>query len=75
MFGIFKGSDTHILDVGSKMAATIVSATEEIADGVLDAPRDARQASIMADESLHPKRCGNVTEGLFDSLARAANHW
>ena len=33
--GIF-GSDTHILDVGSKMAATIVSATEvEIADGVL----------------------------------------
>ena len=50
--GIF-GDDTHILDVGSKMAATIVSATEvEIADGVMVAQGCTASIENGVTESL-----------------------
>ena len=60
--GIF-GSDTHILDVGSKMAATIVSATEvEIADGVLVAQGCTSCINYGQTESLTIQ---NGTQGLL----------
>ena len=56
--GIF-GSDTHILDVGSKMAATIVSATEvEIADGVLVAQGCTASINYGQTISIHPSLAG-----------------
>ena len=60
--GIF-GSDTHILDVGSKMAATIVSATEvEIADGVLVAQGCTSCINYGQTESLTIQ---NGTQGML----------
>ena len=60
--GIF-GSDTHILDVGSKMAATIVSATEvEIADGVLVAQGCTASINYGQTESLTIQ---NGTQGML----------
>lgn len=60
--GIF-GSDTHILDVGSKMAATIVSATEvEIADGVLIAQGCTASINYGQTESLTIQ---NGTQGML----------
>jgi hypothetical protein len=60
--GIF-GSDTHILDVGSKMAATIVSATEvEIADGVLIAQGCTANINYGQTESLTIQ---NGTQGML----------
>ena len=59
--GIF-GSDTHILDVGSKMAATIVSATKvEIADGVLVAQGCTSCINYGQTESLTIQ---NGTQGM-----------
>ena len=60
--GIF-GDDTHILDVGSKMAATIVSATEvEIADGVLVAQGCTSCINYGQTESLTIQ---NGTQGML----------
>ena len=60
--GIF-GSDTHILDVGSKMAATIVSATKvEIADGVLVAQGCTSCINYGQTESLTIQ---NGTQGML----------
>ena len=60
--GIF-GSDTYILDVGSKMAATIVSATEvEIADGVLVAQGCTASINYGQTESLTIQ---NGTQGML----------
>lgn len=60
--GIF-GSDTHILDVGSKMAATIVSATEvKIADGVLIAQGCTASINYGQTESLTIQ---NGTQGML----------
>lgn len=59
--GIFS-SDTHILDVGSKMAATIVSATEvEIADGVMVAQGCTASINYGQTESLTIQ---NGTQGM-----------
>ena len=60
--GIF-GDDTHILDVGSKMAATIVSATKvEIADGVLVAQGCTSCINYGQTESLTIQ---NGTQGML----------
>ena len=60
--GIF-GSDTHILDVGSKLAATVISATEvEIADGVLIAQGCTACINYGRTESLTIQ---NGTQGML----------
>lgn len=60
--GIF-GDDTHILDVGSKMAATVISATEvEIADGVLIAQGCTASINYGQTESLTIQ---NGTQGMM----------
>ena len=60
--GIF-GSDTHILDVGSKMAATVISATEvQIADGVLIAQGCTACINYGQTESLTIQ---NGTQGML----------
>lgn len=59
--GIF-GSDTHILDVGSKLAATVISATEvQIADGVLIAQGCTSCINYGRTESLTIQ---NGTQGM-----------
>ena len=59
--GIF-GSDTHILDVGSKLAATVISATEvKIADGVLIAQGCTACINYGQTESLTIQ---NGTQGM-----------
>lgn len=60
--GIF-GSDTHILDVGSKLAATVISATEvQIADGVLIAQGCTACINYGRTESL---TIHNGTQGML----------
>ena len=60
--GIF-GDDTYILDVGSKMAATVISATEvEIADGVLVAQGCTASINYGQTESLTIQ---NGTQGML----------
>ena len=60
--GIFD-SDTHILDVGSKMAATVISATEvKIADGVLIAQGCTACINYGRTESLTIQ---NGTQGML----------
>jgi hypothetical protein len=60
--GIF-GSDTYILDVGSKMAATVISATEvQIADGVLIAQGCTASINYGQTESLTIQ---NGTQGML----------
>lgn len=60
--GIF-GSDTHILDVGSKMAATVISATEvQIADGVMVAQGCTASINYGQTESL---TIHNGTQGML----------
>lgn len=60
--GIF-GSDTHILDVGSKMAATVISATEvQIADGVMVAQGCTASINYGQTESLTIQ---NGTQGML----------
>lgn len=60
--GIF-GSDTHILDVGSKMAATVISATEvQIADGVMVAQGCTACINYGRTESLTIQ---NGTQGML----------
>ena len=60
--GIF-GSDTHILDVGSKMAATVISATEvQIADGVMVAQGCTACINYGRTESL---TIHNGTQGML----------
>ena len=60
--GIF-GSDTHILDVGSKMAATVISATEvQIADGVMIAQGCTACINYGRTESLTIQ---NGTQGML----------
>lgn len=60
--GIF-GSDTHILDVGSKLAATVISATEvQIADGVLIAQGCTACINYGQTESLTIQ---NGTQGML----------
>lgn len=60
--GIF-GDDTYILDVGSKLAATVISATEvEIADGVLIAQGCTASINYGQTESLTIQ---NGTQGML----------
>lgn len=60
--GIF-GDDTYILDVGSKMAATVISATEvQIADGVLVAQGCTASIKYGNTESLTIQ---NGTQGML----------
>lgn len=60
--GIF-GDDTHILDVGSQLAATVISATEvEIADGVLIAQGCTACINYGQTESLTIQ---NGTQGML----------
>ena len=60
--GIF-GDDTHILDVGSQLAATVISATEvEIADGVLIAQGCTASINYGQTESLTIQ---NGTQGML----------
>ena len=60
--GIF-GDDTHILDVGSKLAATVISATEvQIADGVLIAQGCTASINYGQTESLTIQ---NGTQGML----------
>ena len=60
--GIF-GSDTHILDVGSKLAATVISATEvKIADGVMVAQGCTACINYGRTESL---TIHNGTQGML----------
>lgn len=60
--GIF-GDDTYILDVGSKLAATVISATEvEIADGVLIAQGCTACINYGRTESL---TIHNGTQGML----------
>lgn len=63
--GIF-GDDTHILDVGSKMAATVISATEvQIADGVLIAQGCTACINYGQTESLTIQ---NGTQGMLRKI-------
>ena len=60
--GIF-GGDTHILDTGSKLAATVVSATEvQIADGVMIAQGCTASIEHGVTESL---TIANGTQGML----------
>lgn len=60
--GIF-GDDTHILDVGSKMAATVISATKvQIADGVMVAQGCTASINYGQTESLTIQ---NGTQGML----------
>lgn len=60
--GIF-GGDTHILDTGSKLAATVVSATEvQIADGVMIAQGCTASIEHGETESL---TIANGSQGMF----------
>lgn len=60
--GIF-GGDTHILDTGSKLAATVVSATEvQIADGVMIAQGCTASIEHGETESL---TIANGTQGML----------
>lgn len=60
--GIF-GDDTYILDVGSKMAATVISATEvQIADGVMVAQGCTASINYGQTESLTIQ---NGTQGML----------
>lgn len=60
--GIF-GDDTYILDVGSKMAATVISATEvQIADGVMVAQGCTASINYGQTESL---TIHNGTQGML----------
>ena len=59
--GIF-GEDAHILDVGSELAATVVSATEiQIADGVM-----VGQGCTASIETRH--------DGILDDCKRLSGH-